>query len=125
MNNKDSIITVSRSGRTILLAGILIEVDADSSHGSLNKVMDAGNQQRINKGLKPLQMASFLESKEVKDRIEALRELDDLDKNYYHKMGSGRNTITYASIEILLLAAQRLSAEFRVRWDRHCLEGLS
>lgn len=91
------------------------EIFHNSMYGNLNQLLLAGNQSRIDEGNAPLQLASFLNSKQCQDRINLIENDDSVHcdkRGAVYKTGRSVNTKTQAHILVLLLAAEVISSKF-------------
>jgi hypothetical protein len=105
----------------INMFGNEIDIEHLTYYGNLNQLFDIGNIVRVSEGKKPLQMQSFLQSKQVQEHCKYIEE-DPIfkvsEKGIFYKEGKGATTKTKAHLMIMVLAAQNISSKFHYEFNK-------
>jgi hypothetical protein len=105
----------------INMFGNEIDIEHLTYYGNLNQLFDIGNIVRVSEGKKPLQMQSFLQSKQVQEHSKYIED-DPIfklsEKGIFYKEGRGATTKTKAHLMIMVLAAQNISSKFHYEFNK-------
>jgi hypothetical protein len=104
--------------------GNTVRAETEGSLISLNDLINAGNAWRLSKGLAAYQMHAFLNSRALKDYIQAASDVWEIDReNFIVKRGKGKSTRTMVHIAIAVLAAEQISPWFHATVHKTFIEG--